>query len=97
MSDNGTKKRIGIGELARFGEHLNSLRGLNRTFELGDEKGRFRECTLDEVIQAFQRYFEGTEAEFRVRITFIDYQGGMLSHTTTEFKKVKEPSSWQGR
>src|SRR5438105_999307 len=97
MNDKDKKRRVGITELAAFGQHLNSLRATDHTFELANPRGGFPESTLHEAIKTFQHFFNGNGERFGLRITLIDYRSGTLGHTTTEFARITGGSSKSSR
>jgi len=81
---------VGFDGLIEFGQYLNSLHSTDYTFEMEDASGRMVGCSLDEVIQRYQTYFDSSAERFRVRISYLDYRAGMMGYTDKEFRRRKQ-------
>jgi len=81
---------VGFDGLVEFGQYLNSLHGTDYTFEMEDASGRMVDCSLAEVIQRYQSYFDSNAERFRVRISYLDHRAGMMGYTDKEFRRRKQ-------
>ena len=81
---------IGFDGLVEFGQYLNSLRDTDYTFEMEDASARMVDCSLDEVIQRYQTFFDSNAERFRVRISYLDSRAGMMGYTDKEFRRRKQ-------
>src|SRR6266478_2421498 len=72
MGENEKKATASPADLIAFGQHLHRLHGTDRTFEMEDSAGTMRDASLDEVILAFQRFFDAKAEKFKVRISYVD-------------------------
>jgi len=88
-SDDEKNALIGSDGLVEFGVYLNSLHGTGYSFEMEDTIGHMIDCSLDEVIQRYQTYFDSNAEQFRVRISYLDYNTGMMGCTDKKFSRRK--------
>ena len=88
-----TQNLTDMDGLVEFGQYLNAIREIKHrsyTFEMLSTAGALTECSLDEVIQSFQSFFEGKTQSIRIRFTYFDCQMGILGCVDREFKRKSE-------
>jgi hypothetical protein len=90
MSENEKHSVVGFDSVVEFGAYLNRLEGTGYTFEMENASGRMVDCSLNEVIQRFQTFYDLGNDRFRVRITYYDYGAQTMGHTDKEFKRRKQ-------
>ena len=93
MSESETQKTVGIDGLIEFGQYLTTLdqeQYRSYAFEMPDTEGRFKECSLDDVLARFQDFSARKTDTFRVRIGYLDYQHGTLGQSDRTFTRRKE-------
>ena len=73
-------------ELVEFGQYLNSFHDSSgMTFEIENSK-RMKECSLNDVIESFQNFFNGKIDRFKIWITRKDSLGISLQKIEFETK-----------
>jgi hypothetical protein len=92
MSERESNKTIGTDGLIEFANYLAALdheQYRDYTFEMPDETGRLRNCSLDNVLVRFQEFFGGKGDTFRVCIGYVDYQHGTMGRNDRTFSRQK--------
>ena len=87
---NETTKTVGVDGLIEFGEYLTTLnqtQSLDYTFEMSDEAGRLKACSLEDVLQSFQTFCARKTDTFRVCIGYSDYQNNTIGHSDRTFTR----------
>ena len=93
MSENETHKTVGIDGLIEFGQYLTTLdqeQYRSYTFEMPDETGRLKDCSLDDVLARFQDFCGHKTDSFRVCIGYADYKQGTIGSSDRTFTRRKQ-------
>ncbi len=78
-----SKRITNTTEVIKFGQDLNGFYDSSLTFEMKDDAGRMKGCSLNDVITSFQSFFDGKTNKFKVWITHVD-----MSVKRIEFERL---------
>jgi len=90
MSENETRKTVGVDGLIEFGQYLTTLAEpsyQHYTFEMPDSSGGLREHSLDDVLDRFQEFCARKTDTFRVSICYVDHQQGTMGRSDRTFTR----------
>ena len=93
MSENETTKTVGVDGLIEFGQYLTTLEQTqyrDYTFEMPDDAGRLKECSLDNVLESFQTFCSRKTDTFRVCIGYSDYQHNTIGQSDRTFTRRQQ-------
>jgi hypothetical protein len=83
--DEESKRITNTAEVIKFGQDLNGFHDSDLTFEMKDDAGRMKSCSLNDVIMSFQSFSDGKTNRFKVWITYAD-----MSVKRIEFERLIE-------
>jgi len=93
MSESETHKTVGIDGLIEFGQYLTTLTDASYrhyTFEMPDDSGRLRECSLHDVLDRFEEFCGRKTDMFRVSIGYLDNQQGTMGRSDRTFTRRQQ-------